>query len=128
MRLGDLDELKNEVQNICKTYTEMSANQLGYDILNLINNAPTVEPTYISDIPDDKVKDLQKLAIDYGEGIAVFERKRPQGEWILSSIQVVGENWYKCSICGRKLRTSRHNLKEYPFCHCGADMRKGGAE
>lgn len=43
----------------------------------IIDNAPTVEPIYISDMPDDKVKDLQELAIDYGEGIAVFERKRP---------------------------------------------------
>lgn len=51
------------------------------------------------------------------------DAQRPQGEWVLSSIQVVGENWYKCSVCGRKLRTNRHNLKEYPFCHCGADMR-----
>ena len=49
--------------------------------------------------------------------------ERPQGEWELSSIQVVGENWYKCSICGRKIRTSTYHLKEYPFCHCGADMR-----
>ena len=54
--------------------------------------------------------------------------ERPQGEWELSSIQVVGENWYKCSICGRKIRTSTYHLKEYPFCHCGAEMRKGDAE
>jgi hypothetical protein len=54
----------------------------------------------------------------------LLKEERPHGEWELSSIQVVGENWYKCSICGRKIRTSTYHLKEYPFCHCGADMRE----
>ena len=43
---GDLinrSALRDEVQRICKTYTEMSANQLGYDILRAIDNTPVVE-------------------------------------------------------------------------------------
>lgn len=65
-------------------------------------------------------KDEWKYA-EISDLIKAYEK--PQGKWILSSIQVVGENWYKCSICGRKIRTNTHHLKEYPFCHCGAAMR-----
>ena len=87
---------------------------------------PTVEPTYISDMPDDKVKDLQELAIDYGEGIAVFERKRPQGEWIkqygksyelITNEGVLVGEFTKCPKCKYdKARGSN-------FCpNCGARM------
>ena len=91
-----------------------------YDANTLINKAPAVEPTYISDIPNDKVKDLQELAIDYDEGLAVFERKRPQGEWVDSPD---GLPECCCNLCGAKNVTIWRN-----FCpNCGADMR-GGAE
>lgn len=77
---------------------------------------PTVEPTYISDMPDDKVKDLQELAIDYGEGIAVFERKRLQGEWIYDGF-CFSTSKYKCSVCGLP------ELIKSDYCpNCGARM------
>ena len=78
---------------------------------------PTVESTYISDMPDDKVKDLQELAIDYGEGIAVFERKRPQGEW-----RIIADVYCKCPFC------SNVEVKFSNYCpECGARL-EGGAE
>ena len=49
--------------------------------------------------------------------------KRIKGEWKLSSISEIGKDWYKCSVCGRKIHTIEKMLKEYPFCHCGADMQ-----
>lgn len=51
---------------------------------------------------------------------------RPQGKWIEQ-----GYLEYKCSVCGRHISLEDHwtNItKDFPFCHCGADMRKGGAE
>lgn len=50
--------------------------------------------------------------------------KRPHGEWIEkveSAGAFVGDKTvysYTCPFCGVK------EFKKYPFCHCGADMRK----
>lgn len=50
--------------------------------------------------------------------------ERKKGEWI----EILSSNHtYKCSVCGRFLVniTDGKNkvAKNYPFCHCGADMR-----
>ena len=53
--------------------------------------------------------------------------ERPQGDWIL--IDDVTDpldhlNRHKCSACGRIIRVyDGQTLSDYPFCHCGADMR-----
>lgn len=56
----------------------------------------------------------------------------PRGEWIKvkeerMSIDMSGEiaTRYKCSECGRTITILPSKLADYPFCHCGADMRKG---
>lgn len=50
--------------------------------------------------------------------------ERKKGKWILveESIKVAA---YKCSECGRNVWTDKGYdvMKDYPFCHCGADMR-----
>ena len=59
--------------------------------------------------------------------------ERPTGHWILmkenSSVKMYrsGEliSNYKCSMCGRCISTTPSRLIDYPFCHCGADMRGG---
>jgi len=89
--------------------------------VSVIDNAPTVEPLYVSDLPDDTIKTLQTLAIDHSDGIAVFERKRPQGTWLKD-----GVGGFKCSLCDRGIATSiseKHPSKEFPYCHCGAKMQ-----
>lgn len=51
-----------------------------------------------------------------------------QGEWIEKVERrgcFAGDKTvysYTCPFCGVK------EFKKYPFCHCGADMREGGAE
>lgn len=50
--------------------------------------------------------------------------ERQKGEWIeISSIS----HTYKCSECGRLLvniMDGKNNVaRNYPYCHCGADMR-----
>lgn len=57
--------------------------------------------------------------------------ERPQGEWVKVYSDLDYEE-YQCSICGRvviiyKNVDKKELLERYPFCHCGADMRKGGA-
>lgn len=68
----------------------------------------------------------------YSDGYDDARKKyeRPQGEWIKvkedrMSIDMSGElvTRYKCSKCGRYIVTLPSKLVDYPFCHCGADMR-----
>ena len=50
--------------------------------------------------------------------------ERKTGKWILveESIKIAA---YKCSECGRTVWTDKGYdvMKDYPFCHCGAEMR-----
>ncbi|MBO4542409.1 MAG: zinc ribbon domain-containing protein [Bacteroidales bacterium] len=91
-----------------------------------IDNAPIVEPHYLSDLPDEIIKSLQTVAIDVSDGFVVFERKRPQGEWIEVEKQgktgdgrIFTYTVVVCSECGEQF-----DLEGEKFCpHCGADMR-----
>jgi len=52
------------------------------------------------------------------------QTERIKGHWIeITSIN----HTYKCSVCGRLLvniTDGKNNVaKNYPYCHCGADMR-----
>lgn len=55
------------------------------------------------------------------------------GKWIYvgrpNGMSAVGTNVYQCSVCGREIGT-KYGWKtvgnEFPFCHCGADMRGSG--
>ena len=64
------------------------------------------------------------------KGCPIKKDYRQQGEWIKvkedrMSIDMSGElvTRYKCSKCGRYIVTLPSKLVDYPFCHCGADMR-----
>ena len=70
-------------------------------------------------------KEALKMLIDKIEHAPTIE-ERKKGEWI----ELTNTNHtYVCSACGRMLVniTDGKNMvmKNYPFCHCGADMRKG---
>ena len=49
--------------------------------------------------------------------------ERPQGKWIKFEAGHC-TNFFKCSLCGRIINTIKEKPCDYPFCHCGADMRK----
>ena len=63
--------------------------------------------------------------------------ERPQGEWVVDGTMYRGGEvssiTYRCSLCRRRItwiniesgKTNEEFLQEYPFCHCGADMRGG---
>lgn len=109
MRLGDLDALKKEVSKVNDSYTEMSANQLGYDILRLIDNAPTVD---ISKEVWNKSNELLEKRLTY--------LGRPQGEWEYKEIANSTITGYWCSCC------HIGSQRNYNFCpNCGASMVQG---
>lgn len=51
--------------------------------------------------------------------------ERIKGHWIEIALS---NHTYKCSVCGRLLvniTDGKNNVaKNYPYCHCGADMRE----
>ena len=47
-----------------------------------------------------------------------------KGKWIKRDSYDRRDNFYSCSICGRMVNIiCGAHLEDYPFCHCGADMR-----
>lgn len=95
----------------------------GYNIgietaIDLIDNAPTVEPDKLVTLKDA----YQEGHYDgYLEGYTkAINEERPQGEWKVDGCLIA------CNKCGRILLKAS---ELYNFCpNCGADMRKGGAE
>lgn len=58
------------------------------------------------------------------ENEPTIEPERKMGEWIVI-VKGCKLTSYKCSECGRYITedTGYDVKKDYPFCHCGADMR-----
>lgn len=72
-------------------------------------------------IADDDIKLNQITDLVYAiQGV----EERKQGEWIKDYDNSALDGLYHCSVCSRKLWVSHdETLADYPFCHCGADMR-----
>lgn len=113
MRLGDLDNLKEVINDLFRT-GEYDCNS----VLKAIDSAPTVEA-----YPFEQVQELVKLNQQFAEEIE--ELKKPQGEWITGGKDVTGHYFYDEFICNQcfTVVTDKSN-----FCSkCGASM-KGGAK
>ena len=90
----------------------------------------------IIDIDNDYFE-IIKYRVEHGDDYKPYTliangipyEERPQGEWGCRK-KGVHVSQYACSNCGRTVMddTGYDVSKDYPFCHCGADMRKGGAE
>lgn len=78
------------------------------------------EPSAQPDISEYSDK-LWRNAYERGKRDAQTER--PKGKWILVK-EYVKIAAYKCSECGRSVwdDTGYSVMKDYPFCHCGAEM------
>ena len=113
MRLIDADLLRKNMEFVCMGI--MAGTEPYNAPLTEIDNAPAVETKTTHDV---------NSAYDKGFITAMKAYSAPRGEWIL--VDDTEKFIAKCSVCGR-IEDSRM-VKDYPFCHCGADMRKGGAE
>ena len=56
--------------------------------------------------------------------VVPVDAERKTGKWIISNTNSKVTT-YKCSECGRIVHdeTGYDVSKDYPYCHCGADMR-----
>ena len=129
---GDLvsrEWLKDAFDNLCCHNCKICRNFRNEDSFYkcaLIENAPPVKP---------KQGELNELTYDKGFITAMKLYARPKGKWKKvkeerCAVDISGEiaTRYKCSECGRTITILPSKLADYPFCHCGADMRKGDTE
>ncbi|MBO6215542.1 MAG: hypothetical protein J6N76_08400, partial [Lachnospiraceae bacterium] len=64
----------------------------------------------------------------YNKGVRDTKKdyERPTGKWLENKGKDLRDCFYTCSQCGRAINViCGETLADYPFCHCGADMRKG---
>lgn len=105
MRLIDADALTDKITGL---YTEEEGATEGDKVINnvidIIDEAPTL--TNI-----DVIKEFPSIV------------NSPRGVWEIVDDDD-GLKLCECSICGR--REEIINFKNYPFCHCGAQMSPGG--
>lgn len=71
----------------------------------------------------DRLDSRERIA-DLVKSMPSAEPQRKKGKWI----ELTNTNHtYVCSVCGRMLvniTDGKNNVaKNYPYCHCGADMR-----
>ena len=78
-------------------------------------------------IIDRQEKQIQSFAwkiLALQSRIEILEKnKKTKGEWIRDGVGL-----FKCSLCSRRICTEISNDKPYidfPFCHCGAEMKGG---
>ena len=71
----------------------------------------------------EEAEDYQRI-IDRLVSFASAQPERKTGRWCLQT-EYPKVSYYKCSVCGRSVSddTGYDVTKDYPFCHCGADMR-----
>lgn len=101
-----------------KSDEDEAQNALLDNVLEDIDNAKAIP------LPNNQVAWDQ----GYEAGLAQGKQDRPQGEWIKEDNGKTTDI-YRCSICGRSIMLCKNaDLSKYPFCHCGADMRKGGKQ
>lgn len=83
----------------------------------------------IIDIPNYNLKEVQngsiasKVLLEAIKNGIPYE-ERPKGEWIEVQKGIIVTE-YKCPFCGRTVKddTGYDVASDYPFCHCGANMR-----
>lgn len=94
------------------------------DEMTLTLSSPITEEQFdaITDVDFDNT-DRIWFHTKHGKDVEFVKRKK--GKWIMK-YKGSAVTSYKCSECGRTVRddTGYDVSKDYPFCHCGADMRE----
>ena len=115
MRLIDADAVINELEEMANNEWNISVGSSKglNDAIDVIDNIPTVEYPFYQEA--------------YQTGYEEGKNERPQGKWIRTGSLGNGNAHYECSNC--HYGDEHAESQEVPYCwHCGASMKKGGAE
>lgn len=99
--------------------------------INILHNAPTIEPSLnLDNITDEEIEKFKLIwQRANSKGLLAINEERPQGEWIYNQYDAnpkIG-NWH-CSICHTICYEMKLAHDNFNYCpNCGAYM-KGGAE
>ena len=90
---------------------------------DLISRAAAIDATWFEPSYTDPLNVLTEVR-DRLKVLPSAQPERIKGHWV----EIASSNHtYKCSVCGRLLANitdGKNNVaKNYPYCHCGADMR-----
>lgn len=102
-----------------------------HKIANVVKYFPTADVVEKDEVIrklneiERRVDELEKRVAVLEQELASILRENVHGEWIPTGQY---SHSYKCSVCGRTLFNitdgAKNVSKHYPFCHCGAEMRK----
>jgi hypothetical protein len=114
--LNRMDSVLDEDQDrTVETYKE--------SLIACYNDLPPVKPVACIAKVNFSKEDMQELVNEKMKDIVV-ERKK--GKWI-KEMSLLGWDGcsYQCSECGRSIHldTEVEDLIDYPYCHCGVEMR-----
>lgn len=117
-RQAAIDAMANTLWHYpSECYRNLSKYEFAKGLAELgLKSVPPVQPD-ISEYSDK----LWRNAYERGKRDA--QPERPKGKWILVK-EYAKIAAYKCSECGRNVwdDTGYSVMKDYPFCHCGAEM------
>ena len=93
------------------------------------NSSDTISRAKAIEAVAEAMRGLPVVCIDIAEEaikqLPPAQPERIKGHWIEIALS---NHTYKCSVCGRLLvniTDGKNNVaKNYPYCHCGADMRE----
>ena len=73
---------------------------------------------------DRTVENYKELLKECYEVLPSVTAQQKTGHWIKDYDNSALDGLYHCSVCGRKLWIPKEDsVSDYPYCHCGADMR-----
>lgn len=93
----------------------------GVDVLNNV-----IEQVSKKVDEDTELWAICEMAKMYMQGVRPVYPVKQEGKWIKITKDGITPAEYTCSNCGRTVKSYYDDyfvVKEYPFCHCGADMR-----
>lgn len=117
MRLIDADALYEKVQHD----EELARNRV-LDTESTLPYPNNLNPSYTRYVAQMNERTrLKEMVAD----APTIEPERKTGKWIEEQ-RGIKVTLYKCSECGRTVMddTGYDVAKDFPFCHCGADMRQ----
>ena len=111
------------IKGLPAAQSETHDKRTGTHACDCISRTAAIDATWFEPSYTDPLNVLTEVR-DRLKALPSAQPERIKGHWV----EIASSNHtYKCSVCGRLLvniTDGKNNVaKNYPYCHCGADMR-----